>query len=283
MSLTSKFTNRIFRRISGLAWDLMSGQVGIKTENGIYILAKTETPAVAATDTTPALAGSVNYNISVNPFDSFSAAIPAFAMTTPFDDVQAGDLIVGETKVIGWVVDKTGAALKVMDHNGFTKTYTPPKVAVGLTPAGSVMVVKNLFSLTGGQDGAGSFAANLLPLMLLGKGNGDIEKLLPLMLLGGGLGGAGGQAGGLMGNPLALLALTGGLGGSGSGSKMEKLLPLMLLGGSAGSALTSNPLMLMTLLGDVDVFGGLGLFSDDDTSAAPVQLPVKAGGLIRTR
>lgn len=278
MSLTSKFTNRIFRRISGLAWDLMSGQVGIKTPDGLYTLTKTETPA------TETSAASTSYGVGVNILE-FDAAIPAFAMATPFDEVQPGDLIVGETKIIGWAVDKSAAALKVLDHNGFTKTYTPPKVSIALTQGSTVMVVKNLFNLTGGQDGANSFAANLLPLLVLGKGNADIEKLLPIMLMGG-VGGSNSGAG-LMSNPLALLALTGGLGGSGgAGSpKMDKLLPLMMLGGMGGGAgAMSNPLVMMTLLGDTDVFGGLGLFGgDDDAPAKTVPQTLAAPSLIRTR
>ena len=171
-NLTNKFMNRVFRRVSGLAWDFMSGKVGVKTANGIYTCEVTE-------------AGG---QVTVNPLDSFSTAIPAFAMQTQKADVQLGDLIVGEEKIIGWVVENQPVAYKVLDHNGHTKTYSPPKVAVSLTGAGgdpTVLVVRNLFSLTGGQDGATGLAGNLLPLLMLGKGGKDLEKLLPVLLMSG--------------------------------------------------------------------------------------------------
>lgn len=263
-NIANKFIGRMFRRIGGLVWDITSGQIGIQTPQGIYSLA-------TITDE----AGAKTFTVNVNPFDDLGVSIPAFATQTAHADVNQGDIIVGDNGIIGWVVDKTDASFKVKDHNGFEKTYSPPKVQI--VGQSGVLVVRNLFSLTGGADGAAGFANNLLPLLALGGGDEKLEKLLPLLLMssqtGSAAGASGAGAAGGLGQLLPLLLLTkdGGLGGAG-GSKMDKLLPLMLMGGMGGGAGAMNPLLLMSLLGDGDLLGGLGA----STAKAPTLAPARA-------
>ena len=261
--LTNKFLNRMFRRISGLVWDVTTGGIGLQTENGIYSLTTTVAEGAATT-----------YSITVNPFDDFGLSIPAFATQSSFEETNAGDIICGDQGIIGWVVDKTAAAFKVMDHNGYTKTYTPPSVSI--MGSSGVLVVRNLFNLTGGAAGAGNFASSLLPLMMLGGGDDKLEKMLPLLLMtsAGGLGGAP-AAGGAAANPMAamlpfLMMKEGGLGGGSGDSKMDKLLPLMMMGGMGGGAGGMNPMMLMMMMGEGDVFGG-------GTKKAAALVPTRGG------
>lgn len=271
-NITNKFMNRMFRRIGGLVWDVTSGGIGLKTENGIYSLKAVPVLAAPAVEGAPAGVASVEYSVTVNPFDDFGLAIPAFATQSSFEEVNSGDIIVGDQGIIGWVVGKTAAAFKVMDHNGYSKTYTPPSVQILGTQG--VLVVRNLFSLTGGAGGAGNFANSLLPLMMLGGDDSKLEKMIPLLLMSSAAPAAGGNAGAA--NPMAsllplMLLKDGGLGGSG-GDKMDKLLPLMLMGGMGGGAGGMNPLMMMALMGDGDLFGG--------STKKPVTLaPVTRGGV----
>ena len=94
------------------------------------------------------------------------------------------------------------------------------------------------------------------------------------MPLCGGLGGAASTAGATApaANPMAqmlpLLMLSGGLGGKGGDSSIDKLLPLLAMSGGLGGAGT-NPLMMMALLGDTDLFGGFGSFDEDAPKLIP--------------
>ena len=254
---TSKFMNRLFRRIHGVVWDVLSGSTGLQTENGIYSVTFAE-------DGTPTL--------SANPIDSMGLSLPAFATQTAHADVNVGDIIVGDQGIIGWVTGKTDAAFKVLDHNGMSKTYNPPRVAI-MGTAG-VLVVRNLMTLTGGAAGAGNFAANLLPLLALGGGDDKLEKLLPLLLMTSaapaGAAGAAPAAGGMNALLPLLLLKDGGLGGA--GGKLDPMTLLMLSGGLGGGAGGMNPMLMMALMGDGDLFGG-------STKSAPALSPVTRGGV----
>lgn len=257
-NVTNKFVNRMFRRVGGVVWDPLTGGTGLRTDQGIY---------------TFKLNADGTSEVSVNPFDDFGMALPAFATQTVQADVRPGDIIVGDSGIIGWVVSVTeGGAYKVKDHNGFERTYTPPKVNV-LAQANGVLVVRNLLSLTGGEQNAQNFAANLLPLLALSGGDGDgkLEKLLPLLLMTS----AGGGAGAATANPLQamlplLLMKNGGLGGS--GDKLDKLLPLLMISGGGG--LGGNPMLLMAMMGDTDLFGMGSVASPRTGPRVPTLNPV---------
>lgn len=266
-NVTNKFLNRLFRRIGGVVWDVTTGSIGLQSEQGIYSLVTT--PGATPAD-------EPSYSLTVNPFDDFGLALPAFATQSSFDDVSNGDIIVGDQGIIGWVIGKTEAAFKVMDHNGYNKTYTPPKVQI--VGQSGVLVVRNLFNLTGGAAGAGNFASTLLPLLALGGGDDKLEKLLPILLMTSQ--GAAGAAPGAAANPMAsllpfLLMKDGGLGGLGKGgSSMDKLLPLMLMGGLGGGAAGANPLASMLPL---LMLSGGDLFGDSPKVSKAVTLPVRGG------
>ena len=241
-NISSKFLNRLFQRVGGLVWELTTGKLGIKDTNGIYTLEST--PAVAATRDTPAVEASSQ--IVVNPFDSFGIDIPAFATSTSLADVAVGDIIVGESSILGWVVDKKPASLVLLDKSGMRKQYNPPKVTV-IGTGNNVLVVKNLLNLAGGQDGLAGLQGNLLPLLMLGGDTENaLEDILPLLLFSQGNNAAAGgmssilpllllKKGGLGGgniDPLMLMAMSGGFGGQGG---VNPMMMLALSGGLGGN------------------------------------------------
>lgn len=258
MSLQNKFMNRMFRRVSGVVIDAMTGKVGIKTDDGVHTI---ELSGSGAT---------LTHDVTVNIIDGLSFNVPGFASQVEFDKVKAGDLVLNDKGIAGWVVGKTAKALKLADHLGAVKTYQPPKVSImgGAGPNG-VLVVQTLFSLTGSAEGAAGLGQMLPMLMLLGDGNdSSLDKILPLILLQGANGGG---ASGLQSILPLLLLKDGGLGGS--GGSIDKLLPILALSGGLGGAGAAggavNPMLLMALLGKGDLFGG-------DTSVVAPSLQRKA-------
>jgi hypothetical protein len=241
-NISNKILNRMFRKIEGLVWDLQSNQVGIQDKDGIHTLV-----------ITPASEGQeASYGVSINPFDTFGFAIPAFAQNTPLNQIEVGDIIIGSTEALGWVIDVRNSSLLLRDKNGMTKNYTPPKTAImGVEGA---LVVKSLTGLFG-NNGAAGLQNSLLPLLMLqdgGNGLGDIEDLLPMILLGQQQAGDNANA---AANFLPTLLMTKALkGGNGAGG-LSDVLPLLMLtggsfgGGDAGGLNSMLPFLLMDKLG----------------------------------
>lgn len=244
-NVQNKFLGRMFRRITGLVWDLTTGKIGIQDKGGIYTL--DITPGVKASDPD-------TYRPSVNPFDNFGTAIPAFAQQVPFEKIGIADIVVGDNGILGWVIDKKNVALVLMDKNGMTKNYTPPKVQI--MGSEGALVVQSLFNVAGGQEGLTGLQGNLLPLMMLaGDDDSALEKILPLMLFSQSTGtGAGAM------NPMMLMMMAGGLGKGGSGGGLAGMDPMMLMmmmggmGGNNGGGM--NPMMLMAMTGGLEKLTG---------------------------
>ncbi len=212
-----KFMSRMFRKADGVVWDLMSGKIGVQTEDGIATLEGEGDDA----------------QISINMFDEFGVALPAFAQSTPVASVKVGDIIYSGKTRITWVVEVKGAgtdkvSFKVMKPNGETVAWNPPKVSM-LGLESGVMVLRSLMSmLPNGDKGLGQMQNMLLPMMMMGGGElgGDsMEKMMPLMLMSqmNGAGTAGGDAGGMgqMMQTMMMMKMMGGnnpFGGSSSGS-----------------------------------------------------------------
>jgi hypothetical protein len=202
-NMQSKFLDRLFRRVPELVWDITTGKLGVQGPDGIYTFESTET-LIGEGDNVEV---STEFSVSVNPLDGFGLPIPAFASPVKHEDIQVSDLIVGAKGILGWVKEKKANSLVLLDINGMTKQYTPPKVAI-FGQDGS-LVVKSLGGLLG--DGAQGFQSSLLPLMMLGNGGAglDFEKLIPIMLMTQQGSGSAGLAG-----MLPMLLLMGNNGGS---------------------------------------------------------------------
>lgn len=281
-NISSKFLNRMFRKIDGLKWDLQSGSIGVVgTDGSIASLVTTQNPEVEASEGVAAVAASTSYNISVNPFDAFGMAIPAYATQVPLASIRAGDMIVGDKSILGWVVGKTAATLKLLDFNGMHKTYQPPKVAI-LGQDGA-LVVQSLGGLFGGQAGVGGFQSSLLPLLMLKGGDGDgLDSILPLMLfsqmqtsnpaaattaatVGGDASLANNPMSAMM--PMLMMQALGKSKKSGGAKKggvfgdIDPMMMMMMGGGLGGGAAAGgmNPMMMLMAM------GGLGSDEGDDT------------------
>lgn len=242
----------MFRRVSGLCWNPLNGSVGISQDGSIYTITVEDGKG----------------QVDVCPIDSFGLKIPAFAMITPHDQVNPGDLVCGTDNILGWVLSKEDNSYKLQDHHGHNKTYVLPKITMaGIEGA---MIVKNLFGLAGGATAGAALGGNLGMLMMLG-GEDKLDDMLPLLLMSGGLGGAAPAAGAAAANPMAamlpmLMLSKGGLGGKGGDSSIDKLLPLLMMSGLGGAGAGGmNPLMMMAMLGKGDLFGG----SDSEAKATP--------------
>jgi hypothetical protein len=249
-------TKRMFRKVEGLVWDIMSGKIGIQSKGGFVTL---ETSGEGT---------EVVYRVNENLIDVFGMPIPAFAINTPNADINIGDLIVGAKGILGFVVKKNAASLVILKEDGQQTVYTPVKTQVfGLD---GYMVVKSLTGLLG-TEGAAGLQGSLLPLLMLGGDSGtDLDNILPLLLMQG-QGQTQGGVGFNLQSALPLLLMSkGGLGGSGS-SKMKDLLPLLMMSGGLGGANGGGMAAMLPLM----LMGGFG--DDEDASAKPVELPVKNG------
>jgi hypothetical protein len=194
---SNKLLDRMFRKADGVVWDLMSGKIGVQTDEGIVTLEGTGEDA----------------QVNVNLFDDFGMALPAFAQATPKNGVQVGDIIYrGTRNNIAWVIEKTEVEkdgvttykFKLMKPNGETTNWNPPKVSLMGFESG-VMVLRSLVSmLPGGQGDLGQMQGMLMPLMMMGGLEGDaMEKMMPLMLMQM----TGGQGAGGMGNMMQTMLL----------------------------------------------------------------------------
>ena len=185
-----KIMSRMFRRADGVVWDLMTGKIGVQTDEGIATLEGTGEDA----------------QVNLNLMDEFGMALPAFAQATPKNGVQVGDIIYrGARNNIAWVISKTEAEkdgvitykFKLMKPNGETTSWNPPKVSLMGFESG-VMVLRSLMTmLPGGQGDLSQMQGMLMPLMMMGGLEGDaMDKMMPLMLMqmmngqgqGGGMG-----------------------------------------------------------------------------------------------
>lgn len=266
-NIASKFMNRMFRRVGGVVWDITTGKLGLKDDNGIYTL--------EVTTVGEGVKAKIETQIVVNPFDAFGIDIPAFATSTKLTDVAVGDVIVGDSKILGFVAEKKDNSLVLLDQHGMRKQYNPPKVAV-LGTDNNVLVMKNLMNLTG-ESGLQGLQGSLMPLLMMG-GDLDLESILPMMLFSQTSGG--GAQNGMQAMLPLLMMKNGGLGGSGGagGSKIDPMMLMMMggMGGGSGGAGGMNPMMMMALMGGGDLFGGSDKPSDKTSySSLPTAINAK--------
>lgn len=172
---TNKLVDRMFRKVDNVVWDLMSGNVGFKSKDGIITINLNEATDMEAP----------NAEVTVNMFDDFGVTIPAFAQSIPLDTVTLGDLIFGATGPLGWVVKKNEKSYKLMKPDGTRSDWVPPKVQMLGFDSG-VMVLRNLMNMfPGGAADLGNFQNSMLPMMMFMGDESEISDMLPMMLLMG--------------------------------------------------------------------------------------------------
>lgn len=197
----NKLMDRMFRKAEGVVWDLMSGRIGVQTDEGIATLNGTGDDA----------------EVSLNLMDDFGMALPAYAQSTPKNGVMVGDIIYrGAKNNIAWVIEKKEVEkdgvitykFKLMKPNGETTSWNPPKISLMGFESG-VMVLRSLISmLPGGQGDLANMQGMMMPMMLLlgdddedEGGNEMMDKMMPFILMqmvngqgaAGGMGGMGGM------------------------------------------------------------------------------------------
>lgn len=206
-----KFMSRMFRKADGVVWDLMSGKVGIKTPDGIATIDGQGADA----------------QVSINMMDQFGFEIPAFAQSTPIAAVAEGDIIYfGSKEQPGWVIEKKGGvdgkpiSFVIMRVNGTTSNWNPPKVQM-LGLESGIMVLRSLMTmLPGGAGGLGQMQGVLLPMMMGGEENMDIEQMMPLMLMSQMGAGPGADGAAASGNAMA--------------GMMQTMMMMKMFGGNKG-------------------------------------------------
>lgn len=185
--IAAKMMGRMFRRVDNAVWDMMTGKIGIQTDDGIATIEGVGDDA----------------QISINVMEQFGMPLPAFAQSTPVDAIKEGDFIYNGTKTLGWIVEKKEKSFRILKTDGTRTTWTPPKVTtIGFDlGAGGPLVLRSLFnSLPGGESGMAGLQGMLMPLIMMGGDNLDLESMLPMILMSqnGMMGGAAGGNGNMM-------------------------------------------------------------------------------------
>ncbi len=200
----NKFMDRMFRKAEGVVWDMMTGKIGIQSDSGIVTLEGEGDDA----------------RVNINMLDEFGVALPAFAQSTPVDQINVGDIIyTGKRDTVRFVTGVVEAAkpttktakaaaaaavspvkkFRVMSLDGTSSTWTPPKATILGFDSG-VMVLRSLMSLLpNGQNGLNEIQSSIgmmMQMQLLSGGDADLdfERIMPMMLMSMTM--QGGQSGG---------------------------------------------------------------------------------------
>lgn len=220
----NKFMDRMFRKADGVVWDLMTGKIGIQADGGIVTLEGEGEDA----------------RVNINLLDEFGVALPAFAQSTPVDQIAVGDIIyTGKRDTIRFVtgvVESPKAAAKttkatataapaikkfrVMSLDGTSSTWTPPKATILGFDSG-VMVLRSLMSmLPTGDKGLNQMQGMLMPLLMMSGGDlgSELDSMVPMMLMSQMGGGDAGGMSNMMQMMFMMKLMKGdGFGGSSSG------------------------------------------------------------------
>ena len=193
-NLVEKLTSRMFRKVDDAVWDMTTGIIGLKRNDSVYSLTGTSDKDAQITE---------------NLFASLSVPVPAFAQQIPLAQVAFGDLVYGDKAALGWVIKTTPRTVTVMTPHGTTSTLTPRKVQMFGTGGDTLLVLRSLISMAGGQDGLMGMQSSMLPmLMLMGDKADDnmLQTMLMMQMFSGNAGGANPMS---SMNPMMLMMLMG--------------------------------------------------------------------------
>ena len=165
-TIGDKMLARMFQPVKDVVWDISTGKMGILGKNGSIFSLQGEGESAQVVE---------------NMFSEFGMAVPAFAQNVPFDDVQLGDLAFRPGGRPGWVVEKNLNSLILLNTDSSEGTLRRNKVVtMGMDQSG-VMVLRNLFSLTGAA-GQQNFQM-MLPMLMAGSTNEDAGDMVQMMLM----------------------------------------------------------------------------------------------------
>lgn len=216
----NKIIDRLFRKADNVVWDMMSGKTGFRTKDGIVTL--------EISDNAPDAGGVVtqDFQTVINPIDGMGMEVPAFAQQTAIDAIKVGDLILTGSNSAGWVTKVNAKSISIIRPEGTHSTFTPPKTQV-LDFGTGVMVVRSLMNtLPNGQAGLNNISGMLMPLMMMGGDNADIEKMLPMLLMMNGAGTTSDTADAAV-NPFGAMGANGSM-----GNMMQMMMMMKMMGGN---------------------------------------------------
>jgi hypothetical protein len=176
MLKSDKLMNMFWRKADGVVWDLMSGKIGVRDSDNNIVTLDGEGDGA---------------QVSINPIDNFGMPVPAFAQNTPAESVNIGDLIYKSKNSMAWVTgvsevksgDKKIKKFQTISPNGTSSSMTPPKMNVFGAESG-VMVLRSLMNLMpNGKEGVNALQGNMLPFMMMGNQDMDLDSIMPLMLM----------------------------------------------------------------------------------------------------
>lgn len=165
-SVGDKMLARMFQPVKDVVWDITTGKMGILGKNGSIFSMVGEGEEAQVVE---------------NMFSEFGLAIPAFAQNVPFDSVQLGDLAFRQGGRPGWVVEKNPNSLILLNTDSSEGTLRRNKVVtMGMDQSG-VMVLRNLFNMTG-TAGQQNFQM-MMPMLMAGSANEDAGDMVQMMLM----------------------------------------------------------------------------------------------------
>lgn len=153
----STMLDNMFRKVDNVIMDISTGSLGMKVEGSAYTFNDNK--------------------LKENPIKAFSMPFPAFAMSTPLDQVKVGDMIVNKQgKATGWITEMLlDGGYKVQNAEGAVINFSP--VTNTFMGGESVMVIKNMF----GDETFGGIQGPLMAMQMFGGGK-DMEGMFKLLM-----------------------------------------------------------------------------------------------------
>ena len=237
-NMANTMMDRMFRKVDGLCWDMMSGKMAVMTKDGLM------TAVIDEQDPD-------NSHVDLNLMSDFGMPIPAFAQGTKVEDIKVGDIIINGNRVQGWVVKAEDNKFRLLTTSGGIHRWNPPHVTMMGFESGT-LVVRSLLNMVGG-NGVQSMQNMMMPLMMSGMigGDGDggmMESMMPMMLMNMTSGAQSGDAaaGGMMGmqsmmQTMMMAKMFKSMGGGNNTSPMNNLRGVSVsIGDDDGSAVSVN-------------------------------------------
>lgn len=223
MFSSNKLMEQLFQRVDNAVWDLSTGRVGVVSDDGIATL-----DVIHGVPGADGEKVEDKYRVNLNIIDQFGISVPAYAQSTNVKDVKNGDLIFpSKGSAPGWVIGREEVVMggevvttfKLVQTNGFTMPWTPPKVQMLGSATGDVKVLRSLLNmLPGGQSDLGGIQNGLQMAMMMGGGelgSAQLDKIMPFLLMGG----MGGSLGG-GNNLMSMMMLMNFMGGNNNGGRL---------------------------------------------------------------
>lgn len=170
----NKLRDTMFREVTTVVLDGITGKPAIKTENGLVSVD---------------FDSEGNHNISINPLTEMGMELPAFAMPITLDKIERGDIYVAANGSASFVSGVEEDKIRVVTPNGTNSKITPATNILFGTK--TVLIVKNML---GAMNGGGS-GFNPMMLALMSKDSGGSDDMMKIVMMSQMMGGNSPNAG----------------------------------------------------------------------------------------